>query len=117
MAGMVRICCESYCLLKVVLHSVAFGIVLFQTTRYITNLSYINYAFEALLINEFKGVDGFQFTSYTKPPTSVNVTGDAILSTFGYTASAMLPDACALVVMAVLFLLLTYFLLRLKARN
>lgn len=78
--------------------------------------SYINYAFEALLVNEFAGQRGFAFTSYTKPPVAVSVTGDQVLETFGFHPKAMLSDTGWLVAMAVGFLLLTYVLLHLKRR-
>jgi hypothetical protein len=46
-----------------------------QVTAVAARFSYVNYAFEALLVNEFKGQHGFAFTSYSKPVVAVNVTG------------------------------------------
>jgi len=85
-------------------------------TAVVTRGSYVNYAFEALLVNEFAGQRGFAFTSYTKPPVAVNVTGDQVLQTFGFHPKAMLLDVGSLVAMALAFLLLTYVLLHLKRR-
>jgi hypothetical protein len=66
------------------------------------------------MVNEFHGINGFRFSSYTKPPVSVEVTGDEVLRTFGFATTGLAADTAALVVMSGVFLLGTYLLLRLK---
>ena len=78
--------------------------------RWMAALSPINYAFEALAINEFHGVDGFAFTSRVAPDARVNVNGDQVLSTFGFQTSwsAFADDVRSLVALSAAFLTLAY---------
>ena len=61
-----------------------------------SRLSYMNFAFEALLINEFHGAEGYYFNSYADSRLRVNVTGDEVLSLFDYGADRLMLDVLAL---------------------
>lgn len=89
---------------------------------WLVQLSYVRYAFEALLINEFHGAAGFRFTGFAPKGTApdhiphVDVTGDQILATFGFDLDTLRPDLCWLCGLCALFLTATFFLLKYRGR-
>ncbi|EFJ49894.1 hypothetical protein VOLCADRAFT_104135 [Volvox carteri f. nagariensis] len=102
-----------------------------QLVAWLADLSYVRYAFEALLIGEFGGATGFRFTGYHQPGTPpdevpyVDVTGDECperagvtaastitLPTFGFRTDAWWNDVGALLVLMCAFLTSTFLLLR-----
>jgi len=83
-------------------------------------LSYVRYAFEALVSTEFHGATGFRFTAFHQPGAPpdklphVNVSGDDILATFGFSTSdsAYWDDVAALTLLCGLLLGATFLLLK-----
>ena len=76
-----------------------------------TDFSFMNYAFEALLINEFHGAEGYYFNSYADSRLRVNVTGDEVLELFHFDANNLLLDISALFLVACTFFMLCFLLL------
>ncbi|WZN64353.1 pleiotropic drug resistance-like ABC transporter [Chloropicon roscoffensis] len=76
-----------------------------------TEFSFMNYAFEALLINEFHGAEGYYFNSYADSRLRVNVTGDEVLELFHFNANNLLLDISALFLVACTFFMLCFLLL------
>ncbi|GIL42172.1 hypothetical protein Vafri_236 [Volvox africanus] len=111
-----------------VLISTLFGGFLLSRSRmpplvgWLADLSYVRYAFEALLIGEFGGATGFRFTGYLEPGTPpeqvpyVDVTGDEVLQTFGFRTDAWWTDVGALLLLMCAFLTSTFLLLRYRGR-
>ncbi|GIL74182.1 hypothetical protein Vretifemale_4181, partial [Volvox reticuliferus] len=111
-----------------VLISALFGGFLLSRSRmprlvgWLADLSYVRYAFEALLIGEFAGATGFRFTGYLEPGTPpeqvpyVDVTGDEVLQTFGFRTDAWWSDVGALLLLMCAFLTSTFLLLRFRGR-
>ena len=77
----------------------------------LTKLSYMSFAFEALLLNEFHHAEGYYFSSYADSKLRVDVTGDEILALFDFQPNNFFYDATALVVMSSSFFFLCYLLL------
>ena len=77
----------------------------------LTKLSYMSFAFEALLLNEFHHAEGYYFSSYADSKLRVDVTGDEILALFDFQPNNFFYDATALVVMSTSFFFLCYLLL------
>ena len=75
------------------------------------NFSYMNFAFEALLINEFHGAEGYYFNSYADSKLRKNVTGDEILALFNFDANNLMLDIAALCMMAFTLFALCFLLL------
>ncbi|KAF5834484.1 hypothetical protein DUNSADRAFT_8809 [Dunaliella salina] len=83
-------------------------------------LSYVRYAFEALVSTEFHGATGFRFTAFHQPGAPpdklphVNVSGDDILATFGFSTadSAYWHNVAALTMLCGLLLGATFLLLK-----
>ena len=75
------------------------------------NFSYMNFAFEALLINEFHGAEGYYFNSYADSKLRKNVTGDEILALFNFDANNLMLDIAALCMMAFTLFTLCFLLL------
>jgi len=98
---------------------------------WLENLSFVNYAFEALLINEFLDAGTFYFTpklidSKTSDvptdggdPISVPVSGKEVLDffSFGDTRDMMMYDAAALLAITGAFLTLAFVLLKFTQRE
>ena len=93
---------------------------------WLTSLSFVNYAYEALLINEFLGAGTFHFTpkfydSSGKSQTgvSVDVTGREVLQffSFGDNRETMVRDLSSLLVLALAYLTLAYVLLKASVRR
>jgi len=80
-------------------------------SRFVTKFSYMNFAFEALLINEFHGARGYYFNSYADSKLRVNVTGDEVLELFDFNANNMMLDIAALIMTACTFFFLCFLLL------
>ena len=84
--------------------------------RWIARLSFVNYGYEALVVNEFaRNPRTFTLTSAwnsTKLPDEVPVPGEKVLSTFGFHADRVAPDLWAVSLEAAIFALLSYVLLR-----
>ncbi|GFR46198.1 hypothetical protein Agub_g7729, partial [Astrephomene gubernaculifera] len=111
-----------------VLASSLFGGFLLSRSRmprlvaWLADLSYVRYAFEALLIGEFGGATGFRFTGFHQPGTPpdqvpyVDVTGDEVLQTFGFRTDAWLADVAGLLLLMCFFLASTFLLLRYRGR-
>jgi ATP-binding cassette subfamily G (WHITE) protein 2 len=79
--------------------------------RFVTKLSYMNFAFEALLVNEFHGAEGYYFNSYADSKLRVNVTGDEVLDLFDFNANNMMLDIAALLMTALSFFFVCFLLL------
>mmetsp|Transcript_4168 Transcript_4168/g.18720 ORF Transcript_4168/g.18720 Transcript_4168/m.18720 type:complete len:765 (+) Transcript_4168:1000-3294(+) len=93
---------------------------------WLTSLSFVNYAYEALLINEFLGAGTFHFTpkfydSSGKSQTglSVDVTGREVLQffSFGDNRETMVGDLSSLCALALAYLTLAYVLLKASVRR
>ena len=98
---------------------------------WLENLSFVNYAFEALLINEFLDAGTFYFTPKlvdSKPsdaptdggdPIKVPVSGKEVLDffSFGDTRDVMMYDATALLTIVCTYLVLAFVLLKLSQRE
>merc|ERR1711977_490249 len=80
-------------------------------TKIGTDFSYMNFAFEALLINEFHGAHGYYFNSPADPRLRVNVTGDQVLDLFDFNANNLLLDIAALLSIALTFFTICFLLL------
>ncbi|QDZ20587.1 pleiotropic drug resistance-like ABC transporter [Chloropicon primus] len=76
-----------------------------------TDFSYMNFAFEALLINEFHGAKGYYFNSYADSRLRVNVTGDEVLDLFDFNANNLLLDISALFMIGFFFFTMCFLLL------
>eukprot|EP00798_Chlamydomonas_sp_ICE-L_P020668 gene20668-27458_t len=82
------------------------------------------YAFEAIVIAEFHGAEGFRFTAFHEPGVPddqvphIDVNGDQVLQTFGFaiTEHAYWYNVCMLLVFTVFYLTSTYILLRCQGR-
>ncbi|KAK3261310.1 hypothetical protein CYMTET_29779 [Cymbomonas tetramitiformis] len=92
-------------------------------SSWLLELTYGHSAYEALVINQFSNVTGYRFTSYQysgigKPP-GTDVTGDTILDTFGFHTGTddsimwWITDTLCLAALGILYLVLTYFALKL----
>ena len=95
-------------------------------TEALTRASFVNYAFDALLINEFLDAGTFQFTpkwndanGKTRSQISVDVTGKEVLQffSFGDTTAIMFADLTALCAIAVAYLALAFLLLQQTVRR
>eukprot|EP00223_Ostreococcus_mediterraneus_P005998 CAMPEP_0179689398 /NCGR_PEP_ID=MMETSP0936-20121108/3175_1 /TAXON_ID=548131 ORGANISM="Ostreococcus mediterraneus, Strain clade-D-RCC2573" /NCGR_SAMPLE_ID=MMETSP0936 /ASSEMBLY_ACC=CAM_ASM_000574 /LENGTH=1734 /DNA_ID=CAMNT_0021562003 /DNA_START=11 /DNA_END=5218 /DNA_ORIENTATION=- len=98
---------------------------------WLENLSFVNYAFEALLINEFLDAGTFYFTPKlvdSKPsdaptdgsdPIKVPVSGKEVLDffSFGDTRDVMMYDATALLTIVCTYLVFAFVLLKLSQRE
>ena len=80
--------------------------------RALMALSYVNYAYEALMANEFHGVEGFRFTSRADPNASIEVTGDEVLGTFGFEGGHLLGDVARLGALGAGMFLAAFLLLK-----
>ncbi|KAI8053515.1 hypothetical protein BDF22DRAFT_685095 [Syncephalis plumigaleata] len=81
--------------------------------RWLKHLSFFNYAFEALIVNEMVYL---QLTE-KKYGLEIDVPGATILSTFGFDASAFWPDVIKLSVMCMGFLVAAYLGLHILVRE
>lgn len=91
----------------------------------LSKLSYVRYAFEALLINEFHGEEGFALTaSYrcipaeTQKSVGFDVDGDEVMKTFGFPTSwrSFLLDIVALLIFVFVHSLVTFLLFKFRDR-
>lgn len=83
--------------------------------QWAADLSYVNYAFEALMINEFHNATGFYLDSVFNKAVHIDVAdGSEILTTlsFGTTLERYRFDVAVLGGMTVVYLLLTFMLLK-----
>jgi len=84
--------------------------------RVLGHCSYFRYGYEALLINEFHGTQGWHFSSYKAPAELYQVvSGDTILRTFGFDPLGMRADLVGLAVMLAAAWGATLIVLRLRA--
>ncbi|KAI9594039.1 hypothetical protein BDF19DRAFT_423796 [Syncephalis fuscata] len=95
------------------LFSMLFGDSIPMYLRWLKHLSFFNYAFEALIVNEMVYL---QLTE-KKYGLEIDVPGATILSTFGFDASAFWPDVIKLSVMCASFLVAAYFGLLILVRE
>ena len=97
-------------------------------TEALTRASFVNYAFDALLINEFLDAGTFQFTpkwndanGKTRSQISVDATGKEVgplqFFSFGDTTTIMFADLTALCAIAVAYLALAFLLLQQTVRR
>ena len=93
---------------------------------WLTSLSFVNYAYEALLINEFLDAGTFHFTpkfydssGKSQGGVSVEVTGKEVLQffSFGDTRETMVGDLSSLCLLAGTYLVLAYVLLKWSVRR
>jgi len=84
-------------------------------SKVMSNLSYMSFAFEALLINEFHGAQGYYFDSYADKALRVNVTGDEVLALFDYNANYLLWDMAALAMMSCICFGLCFAIIHFKS--
>jgi hypothetical protein len=95
--------------------------------QWLTKTSFVNYAFDALLINEFLDAGTFQFTpkwndanSHTgRSQISVDVTGREVLQffSFGDTRATLVKDVTALCAIAGFYLVLAFVLLKANVKR
>merc|ERR1711934_889342 len=107
---------NAFASLAVLLSILYSGLILSQHTmgsfaKFGADLSYMNFAFEALLINEFHGAEGYYFNSYADARLRVNVTGDEVLALFDFNANNLPIDIAALFMIALTFFTLCFVLL------
>ncbi|GMH44385.1 hypothetical protein BSKO_12319 [Bryopsis sp. KO-2023] len=92
--------------------------------NFLSKFSYIRYAFEALVINEFHGAKDFSLTvgyrcvPVDKTSPSLPIQGDEILGTFGFPADkkSLLWDFLALAGFVAVHLSIMYVLIKVKDR-
>jgi hypothetical protein len=100
----------------------------FNLTRILTGFSFVNRAFEALLINEFLDAGVFEFTPKFKnagaggdkrSSISVDVDGDEVLRffKFGDSNATLVSDLSALCGLALGYVALAFFLLKWTTRR
>ena len=99
----------------------------FSVVRLLTGASFVNRAFEALLINEFLGAGTFEFTPKFKngqsggarSSISVDVAGDEVLRffKFGDSTAVLISDVGALFGLAVGYVALAFALLKWTTRR
>ena len=99
----------------------------FSVVRLLTGASFVNRAFEALLINEFLGAGTFEFTPKFKngqsggarSSISVDVAGDEVLRffKFGDSTAVLISDVGALFGLAVGYVALAFALLKWSTRR
>ncbi|KAK3262065.1 hypothetical protein CYMTET_29063 [Cymbomonas tetramitiformis] len=89
-----------------------------DVTKLVSNLSFFNYAYEALAVNEFGDPDRIYTFSVTKEnedqeALSFPCKGSYVLKEFGFDEEAFRWDVCAILLIFAAFALLTYVLLEL----
>ena len=99
----------------------------FSAVRLLSGASFVNRAFEALLINEFLGAGTFEFTPKFKngqsggarSSISVDVTGDEVLRffKFGDSTAVLISDVSTLAGLAVGYVALAFALLKWTTRR
>ena len=84
--------------------------------RWIVDVLVGKNGYEALLINEFSGADRqYYFTSHADPNLRIPVSGDKVLSTFGYSPRAFTTNIAIVAISCLMFYSIAFVLL--KART